>query len=345
MIEIDGSYGEGGGQILRSSIAFSILTQTPVRIINIRGNRPQPGLKPQHLTVVRMLASLSSADTTGLSIGSSTIFFQPHSLKTGNFRFDVGTAGSVVLIAQTVLLATLKTKQTITVELTGGTDVKWAPSWDYFTNVFLPLIKKLGVNVEVDLVKRGYYPKGGGCIKLIIHPSSQLHTINIVNTGKVATIKGFIHSHGLPGHIMKRMKQTVQKKAVQDGYGCQIQSDNHPTSSPGIIITLWTDNRDRFLGRVGLGEKERPAETIATESMQELIHDIKSGASVDPYLFDQILGFLICLDGRSQVSTPVVSSHADTNIWLIGQFFHDNKCVRCSNDDSLVVITVFGKNI
>ena len=345
MREIDGSHGEGGGQILRTAIAFSILTQTPVRINNIRANRPQPGLKPQHLTVVRMLASLSSADTTGLFIGSSTILFHPHFLKTGNFRFDVGTAGSVVLIAQTLILATLKTKKKIMVELTGGTDVKWAPSWDYFTNVFLPIIKKLGVNVELVLLKRGYYPKGGGSIRLIIHPSSDLNPISLVNPGKVVDIKGFIHSHGLPAHVMERMRQTVQKETMQNGYRCQIQSDNHPTISPGIILTLWTDADDRFLGAVGLGERGRPAETIATESVQKIVSDIDSGAMVDQYLFDQILGFLVCADGKSQILTPVLSSHAKTNIWLIDQFFHHKKCVRCSNNDSLVKVDVFGMNI
>jgi RNA 3'-terminal phosphate cyclase len=141
------------------------------------------------------------------------------------------------------------------------------------------------------------------------------------------------------------MKQTVQKTAMGNGCGCQIQSDNHQTSSPGIILTLWTDHCDRFLGSVGLGEKGRPAEIIATDSIQKLIQDIESGATVDSYLFDQILGFLVCVDGKSQISTPFLSSHAKTNIWLIDQFFHHNKCVRCSNDDSLVVANVFGMNI
>lgn len=345
MREIDGSYGEGGGQILRTAIAFSILTQTPVRIKNIRANRPQPGLKPQHLTVLRMLASLSSADTTGLFIGSSTILFQPHFFKKGNFRFDVGTAGSVVLIAQTLILATLKTNKKIMVELTGGTDVKWAPSWDYFDNVFLPIIKKLGVNVEATLIKRGYYPKGSGCIRLIIHSHSELNTIRLVNPRKVADIKGFIHSHGLPDHVMKRMKQTVQKKTMQNGYRCQIRSNNPPSISPGIILTLWTDTDDRFLGSVGLGERGLPAEIIATESVQKLVSDIDSGATVDQYLFDQILGFLVCVDGKSQISTPVLSSHAKTNIWLIDQFFHHNKCVRIYDDDSIFKVDVFGTNI
>ena len=343
MIEINGSYGEGGGQILRTAIAFSILTQTPVRITKIRANRPQPGLKQQHLTVVKMLASLSSADTNGATFGSSTISFQPKPLKAGVYRFDVGTAGSVVLIAQTVILATLKTEEEITIVLTGGTDVKWAPSWDYFTHIFLPFIQFMGVKVEATLEKRGYYPKGGGRIRLVIHPQTVLSSVTLENPRPVKTIMGIIHSYGLPDHIMMRLKNTIQKTTAYKGYENQIRTETDPTSSPGIVLTLWTDTEDRFLGCIGLGEKGRRAETIATESLQKLFEYIDSNATVDPYLFDQILGFLVCADGDSRVVTPYLSSHAATTIWLINQVLHDNTCVRYTEDNSHVTADVLVK--
>jgi RNA 3'-phosphate cyclase len=344
MIEIDGSYGEGGGQTLRTAIAFSILTQTPVRITQIRANRPQPGLKPQHLTVLKILSGLSKAKTEGLIKGSSTVFFHPSILCGGTYRFDVGTAGSVVLIAQTILLATLRAKERIIIELTGGTDVKWAPSWDYFIHVFLPLVKQMGLNVEVFLERRGYYPKGGGRIRLIVPPQSVLAPLILNNPLPVNVITGSIHSYGLPDHIKMRLKQSIQKTAVHKGYKSQVRTETDQTNSPGVVLTLWADTKNRFLGCVGLGERGKRAEAIATESVNTLDEYIKSDSTVDPYLFDQILGFLICANGHSRIITPHLSSHAQTNIWLISQFFHDNTYVKYTDDTHHINVDVSGQN-
>ena len=171
MLTIDGSYGEGGGQILRTAVALSALNKEPIKIINIRANRPNPGIKAQHYVAIKSVKELCNAKTSGLEVGSSSLTFTPGEIKGGTYKFDIGTAGSMVLVFQTCILASLKSKEPITIRLTGGSDDKWAPTWDYFYYVFLPLIKKIGVNVDAKLIKRGYYPIGGGEAEITINPT------------------------------------------------------------------------------------------------------------------------------------------------------------------------------
>jgi RNA 3'-phosphate cyclase len=240
MITIDGSYGEGGGQILRTSIALSILTQKTIRVENIRAKRPQPGIKPQHYTVLSLLKSLSDAETSGLTIGSSQVTFTPKQLKDGSYCFDVGTAGSVVLIGQTIFFALLKTKKKVSIQLTGGTDVKWAPSWDYFFYVFLPLLRNIGFRVDIRLERRGYYPKGGGRIHIDIDPLDAIKPFiqDYVESNKM--ISGIIHCHGLPSHVIKRLKHAALTPCVEKGFDCNIRIEQSETNSPGIVLTRYS---------------------------------------------------------------------------------------------------------
>jgi len=143
LLHIDGSYGEGGGQILRTAVALSVLTKTPLEINNIRANRPKPGIKSQHYTAIKIMEELCNAETDGLTIGSSNLTFSPGKITSGDYHFDIGTAGSIMLVLQACILCSLRTNSPITLKVTGGTDVKWSPSWDYFKHVFLTLIKKI----------------------------------------------------------------------------------------------------------------------------------------------------------------------------------------------------------
>jgi RNA 3'-phosphate cyclase len=175
LITIDGSYGEGGGQILRTAVALSALKKEPIKIINIRANRPDPGIKSQHYIAIKSVKELCSAETTGLDVGSYTLTFIPGDVKGGKYKFDIGTAGSMILVFQTCILASLNAKEPVTIKLIGGTDVKWAPTWDYFNNVFIPLLKSLGISINVNLIKRGYYPKGGGEAEITINPGKDFN--------------------------------------------------------------------------------------------------------------------------------------------------------------------------
>ena len=177
MLEIDGSYGEGGGQILRNAVALSVLTNKPIKILNIRANRPNPGIKAQHYVALKSIVEITNAEAKGLKIGSSQISFKPNKINGGIYKFDIGTAGSITLVFQACILALTKCTENITIRLTGGTDVRWSPTWDYFQNVYLPLIKKMGITVQSKLILRGYYPKGGGEALITMKPTKKINPL------------------------------------------------------------------------------------------------------------------------------------------------------------------------
>ena len=182
MIKIDGSYGEGGGQILRTALGLSVLTDKSVEIFNIRKNRSNPGIRPQHFSAIKIIQEICNSEVSGLSVGSKRLVFKPNEVKQGKYNFDIGTAGSVTLVFQAIILSVLKSNKTIEVNLVGGTDVKWSPSWDFFERVFLELLDKIGVKVESNLKKRGYYPKGGGEAYIKINPVSKIKPLAFQNS-------------------------------------------------------------------------------------------------------------------------------------------------------------------
>lgn len=343
MIEIDGSYGEGGGQILRSSIALSIITKTPVHITNIRANRPNPGIKPQHYTALSIMKEISQAKTEGLCIGSSTIQFYPNAIKGGAFTFDVGTAGSIVLIYQALLLATLRTTQPITIQLRGGTDVKWSPSWDYFQKVFLKTLNDLGFQANTQLTKRGYYPKGGGEATITIHPFDSIQNVVWDSSMHIKKIYGNIHIGGLPDHITQRMKHAVIKTLFKQNIQSDISIETHETLSPGTGITLWTEEADGCIGSVGLGERGVPADNIGKQSAEDILKYIQTDSTIDIYLMDQILPFLVQSNKDSIVRVKTLSNHAKTNMWIIEQFYQNKTLFEITEKNQYLLVRIHGQ--
>jgi RNA 3'-terminal phosphate cyclase (ATP) len=321
MLEIDGSYGEGGGQIVRTAVALSVLTNQPIHIQNIRANRPIPGLRPQHFTALSCIQALCDAEVDGLSINSKTLKFTPHTIKPGNYSFDVGTAGSMTLVFQACLLSGLKTPGPLTIHLQGGTDVRWAPSWDYFASVFLPLVKKLGVNAEVRLIKRGYYPTGGGEAVLTIHPTDHLVSFQVDEPQLFHEMQGIIHLANLPDHIGTRMKHAAIRTAVQHDLRSSLRIDAAPSSSPGTGITLWSTSEATILGSTILGEKKISAELVGEQAARQLLQEITSGATLDLYAIDQLLPYLAYAPKQSTCLIRELSTHTNTNMWLMKQFF------------------------
>ncbi|HEC95361.1 MAG TPA: RNA 3'-phosphate cyclase, partial [Thermoplasmatales archaeon] len=211
MMEIDGSYGEGGGQILRTAVALSLITNQPVTVTRIRARRPNPGLRAQHVTAIRTLQSISNAEVDGLSVGSPQVSFHPGVIKGGSYTFDVGTAGSITLVFQTLLLASLAASQPLQLHVKGGTDVKWSPSWDYFANVFLPLVSHIGVKAEVNLKRRGFYPAGGGEAFIPIHPVKECLPFQVEEFQTYRMVEGNVAISKLPDHVSRRIKHVVVK--------------------------------------------------------------------------------------------------------------------------------------
>ena len=223
VLVIDGSYGEGGGQIVRTAVALSVLTKQPIEISHIRAGRPIPGLRPQHYTALSCIQQICNAEVEGLSVHSTNLKFTPHDIRPGTYTFDVGTAGSMTLVFQACLLSAFHTSDPLTIKLRGGTDVRWAPSWDYFAHVFLPLISKIGIKTDIQLLKRGYYPTGGGEAMLTIHPIEQLLMFSADEPQNFTDVHGIIHRANLPDHISARMKHAAMKTAMKQNLRSTIQ--------------------------------------------------------------------------------------------------------------------------
>lgn len=324
MLSIDGSYGEGGGQIVRTAVALSILTHTPIRITNIRANRPIPGLRPQHYTAVSCVQSMCHAKTEGLSIGSSTLTFDPGIIIPGSYRFDVSTAGSITLVFQTCLLSALTIPAPITITLKGGTDVRWAPSWDYFAHVFVPLLQKIGIKTDVYLLNRGYYPTGGGEAVLTIHPVQNLQPFRVIDPQIFSEIKGIINIANLPDHVSTRMKHAAMKAAMKHHLQSSIKVDAITSTSTGTGIVVWSVSDETILGADVLGERGVTAEQVGENATAQLLREITSGATVDHHAIDQLLPYLAYAPKGSACLVRELSNHADTHMWLLRQFFDVN---------------------
>lgn len=341
MLEIDGAFGEGGGQILRNAVAFSVLTNKPIKVKNIRKNRPNPGIKAQHYIAIKSLKDIFNADVQGFKIGSSKLIFIPDEIKPGVYNFDVGTAGSITLVFQAIILACSNSKKKLKINLYGGTDVNWSPSWDYFKNVYIPLIKKIGVIVTPLLLSRGYYPRGGGEASLTIHPNEKLNPLNISEAEKFTHIKGNINISNLSDNISTRIKHTIFENLLSKNFIISILVDKKSSLSPGIGATLWAESKKTILGSTVIGEKSMSSEELGQRVTLNLLKEIQSGATLDFHAFDQILPFMILAkeNGKSICKISKLSSHANTSMWLAKKFFDINfKIIQFDDNVSVEVL-------
>ncbi len=313
MLEIDGSYGEGGGQVIRTSIALSAVTGKSVCIKNIRVKRPKPGLSPQHLEALRCIALLTDADVSGLKLGSTELIFSPKKIKNGGYHIDIGTAGSITLLLQCLMPLAVRIEDSISLKITGGTDVAWSPPIDYLRYVMLPTIAKMGYNAHIDLISRGYYPRGGGLVKAVIHPSV-LRGI-MLHRGKVE-IRGISHCSRLPEHVAMRQAMSAKEVLAERGYDAQIFTESSQYESTGSEITLWCPG----MGGSSLGEKGKPAEEVGREAARYLLNELRSGASTDVHLADQLIPYMALADGKCSLTTRLLTSHTRTNIGVVERF-------------------------
>jgi len=317
MIRIDGSYGEGGGQILRTAISLACVTGKEVEVYNIRANRPKPGLAMQHLKGIEAAKLISNAEVEGLKLGSTRVVFKPRSLKGGNFRIDIGTAGSVTLILQTILLPLLASEKESVVEIRGGTDVKWSPPVDYVKNVTFKALSELGAEVELKLIARGYYPKGGGKIKVSTDPS-KLKGIEFKD-GNCDVIKGISHCQNLPRDVAERQAKSARKILELEGYKVDIDVEVSKGVSTGSGITLWCN----YKGGSALGEKGKRAEKVGEECANNILAELKSDAVFDKHLADQIMPFAAVAKGETVYTTSEVTLHQKSNAYVINTFLGD----------------------
>ena len=320
MIEIDGSFGEGGGQVLRTTIALSALLGKEVYIKNIRGKRPNPGLRAQHMTAIKAVAALSAAETRGLEIGSTELYFTPRKKVSGSFKFDVGTAGSISLVLQALMPAAAFSSGKTGFEITGGTDVKWSPTIDYVRFVVLPNLSRLGYLAELKLIRRGHYPKGGGTVSMVVQPCKGLTPLKLTERSETKVAHGISHCVRLPIHVAQRQAAAAQEILRKiDQLDVSVELETYPLATdphiaPGSGIALYTENEPgRVLGADSVGERGKPAEEVGREAATRLAEEIKSGAPVDRHMSDILIPYLAVADGNSIFHTSQITMHTITN--------------------------------
>ena len=314
MIEINGSHGEGGGALLRISTALSALTSNPIHITNIRANRPKTGLMPQHLNAVKAVASLSAARVDGLEIGSRELFFYPEEIKSGNYNVDVKTAGSITLVLQAFMIPAGFAESPVNIKIRGGTDVRWSPPVNYLQHVTLPVLKSMGYDADLDIIRRGHYPRGGGIVNVKINPVKKLKSASFDDL-KINKIKGISHAVKLPEHVAVRQAESAEKVLQANGFNAEIEIENSNNAlGPGSGIVLWTEGNTR-VGGSSIGERGVRAEKVGEKAAEELLYHISQGAAVDKYIGDQIIPYM-AMAGKSSAKTAELTLHAVTNIFV-----------------------------
>ncbi|MCX2819667.1 RNA 3'-terminal phosphate cyclase [Haladaptatus sp. F3-133] len=308
--------GEGGGQVLRTSLALAAVRCERVVVENVRAGRETQGLKAQHLACVRALAAVTDATVEGDEIGSERVVFEPGAPKGGEYEVDVDTAGAVTLVAHAVLPAALSADGDVVFTIHGGTHVRWSPTYEHFAEVFLPIVRNAGADAEVELVRRGHYPQGGGEVVLRVSPSS-LSPIE-PRRGALERVKGVSHACGLPEGIVERQTEAVQERLRELGVSVGID-ENHVDEAPsrGTAVTL-VGHAGTRLGGSALGERGKPAEEVGAEAAEELIECVESDGDVDAYTADQLVPYVALAGGSYEA--PHVTSHLRTNVEVASRF-------------------------
>ncbi|RLB07910.1 MAG: RNA 3'-phosphate cyclase [Deltaproteobacteria bacterium] len=339
MIEIDGSYGEGGGQILRTAVAMAAYLGTPCKIKEIRKGRPKPGLRAQHLAGVQALAEVCHAEVEGLQLGSLEVTFKPGKIRAGQLRIDIGTAGAIGLILQTLMLPTIKSPSPLQLNIVGGTDVPWAPTIGYLIEVTLPLLEKIGYRAEMKIIKRGYFPRGGGEVSAQLKGGT-LFPVKLLDRGNVLVIKGRSHASQLlkDRRVAERQREGATNILKRSPFPYDIEVEYRDTLSPGSGIDLWAQTGQTVLGSNALGARGKRAEEVGAEAASALLRQIDSGAALDEWMGDQILPFLAVSGGEAIITVPRITDHLRTNLWVIGHFLPITS--RITEEKNRVFITI-----
>jgi len=335
MITIDGSAGEGGGQMLRTSLSLSAVTGQDVKITNIRAGRPNPGLAPQHVTSVESVAQICDAEVNGLFVGSKDISFKPRQATGGDFEFDVGTAGSISLVIQSCLVPAMMARTRVRMTVKGGTDVRWSPPIDFMRLVHLPLLERFGPSCELEVVERGFYPEGGGEVRAEVSPVSALNPVDLGSRGAVTSIEGIACAQNLPKHVVSRMKHAALKKLLGLG-AVKVESDLRKGHSTGAGIVLSAKCENTILGGSALGARGVRAETLGEGCASDLVETIRSGATVDEHMLDQILPYMALAGPGSRILAEGLTAHAETNMMVIEKFLGTR--FRTSKKDRLTEV-------
>ena len=337
MLMIDGAEGEGGGQILRSSVALSMITGEEVRIENIRAGRQKPGLLQQHLTAVEAAAAISGAELEGARLRSGKLTFKPGSLRPGEYAFSIGTAGSTTLVLQTILPALITAAAPSRIILEGGTHNPHAPPFDFLTKAYLPLVARMGPQVSVDLQRHGFYPAGGGRLSIDIQPAAALSPITLTERGELLQRRCTGVVAGLPKEIAVREVNAAAAALEWPPECCEIQV-LPPKEGPGNILLIEVCSERVTEVFTGFGTRGVRAETVAERAAEQALEYLAAGVPVGRYLADQLLLPMALARGGS-FSTLPLSLHSQTNMQVIERFLDVRFQTRVASKDRVLVET------
>jgi RNA 3'-terminal phosphate cyclase (ATP) len=350
VLTLDGSHGEGGGQILRTALALAALTGKAVRIDNIRARRAKPGLAAQHLTAVRSLAYVCRAEVSGADLGSQCLTFTPRSRPiAGAYAFDVatarpgGSAGSALLVFQAMLLPLALADGPSTVTIDGGTHLPHSPFVEYVATIWLPVLARAGITADVHTLRTGWYPIGGGRIRASIQAAGgdarRIRPLSLVDRGALRGVRGRAVTANLPDHIAGRMAARAEALLAERGIEAHIERACETAPCPGAGLFIAAEFEHGLGGACALGRRGKPAEQVASEAVESLLGYMDSGAVLDAHMGDQVLLPAAFASASFRFTVERVTSHLTTNAWVIEQF----GCARIDisrggNDTALVIV-------
>jgi RNA 3'-phosphate cyclase len=339
-LDVDGSYGEGGGQILRTALALSVITSRPVRISKIRAGREVPGLRRQHVSSLKVLSAVFNSRLEGVEEGSSEVSFVPGPPRARSISLDMKTAASITLVLQAVVPAVSLARTPLTLELIGGTDVQWSPTFDYFDAIVRKAYEAIGIKFTASALRRGYYPRGGGRAIASVEVCESLRPLRLTNPPKVGTVDLVSRCAMLPRHVAER--QLLSAAAVLEEKGLSIGVRvvaEEPADSPGSSVLVASSGETFFLGSDELGAKGRPSEQVGRAAAERFVEYALAGACVDDNLVDMLAPLLSLASGPSALRIAHVSKHLETSFYIARLFSSSEYSVKEEGRGSVVTIT------
>jgi RNA 3'-terminal phosphate cyclase (ATP) len=342
MLKIDGSYGEGGGQILRTAVSLSTIIRKPIEVINIRSKRCNPGLRPQHMIAIKIVADLFHANVENLKVGADWIRFTPTTLDKFEYNFmkiEVGTAGSIPLILQTVIPAVSLSDKSLSIQITGGTDVRMGPTIDYFRYITMEAYRSIGIKTSIDVLKRGYYPKGGGVVTAEISPCKRPGTFDLLNVRRLEPKIMSVCCH-LPKHVAERQISSSLLRLEKNGINCSSYSSSFETSlSPGSSILVYSESDfGPYIGGDSIGERGKRAETVGSEAADLFLDSYRYGIPVDFFLADMLVVPLSISKGISRYRVGKLTEHLKTNLQIVSNIVGCNYNIEPIGKSHIITI-------